>query len=157
MAHMDFQRDHKVAVKTEQQVTDFLLAKYPGLKFEHFCGTADYDVAFSWPGRQELIKVEIKEDFTCKRTGNVGLEFSCRGKPSGISISKADRYIYKVHRPDGRIVLYSIPTDKLKRMVKNHDYSGPPVNGGDPGSNSMNYLFKLGMVEHRFDHLGDVE
>jgi len=42
--------------------------------------------------------VEIKQDFTCYKTNNIGVEYSCRGKLSGIMTSKANIYIYKVHQ-----------------------------------------------------------
>ena len=91
----------------------------------------------------KTIKVEIKEDFTCKRTGNVGVEYSCRGKDSGITTTEAQLYFYKVHTPKG-IKNILMTTKNLKRIISEEKYFRT-VNGGDPGSNSLNYLFKLGV------------
>lgn len=55
-----------------------------------------YDIEFKKDNKS--VFVEVKQDFSCFRTGNVGVEYSCRGKPSGISVSKADFYIYKIHQ-----------------------------------------------------------
>jgi hypothetical protein len=87
-----------------------------------------------------IVTIEVKEDFTCEKTGNVGMEYSCRGKPSGISVSKAEYYIYKLHTKDG-IVYVMHKTGILKNMIEEKKYF-TTVNGGDKGSDSLNYLFK---------------
>ena len=150
MPNYDFKSDLQVAEQTEQQIADFL--------YEYGWQTVERNNDY----RYDLLAVneegveatfEIKEDFTCRKTGNVGLEFECRGKPSGIATSKADYYIYKLHEPDGRLSLYINSTDEVKKMVKNKRYF-KIVCGGDPGSNSMNYLFKLNTFKECFSYLG---
>jgi len=83
----------------------------------------------------------VKEDFIGERTGNVGLEYSCRGKSSGIETSEADFYIYKLHTRNHGIQYVQHKTSELKNKIKNVEYF-TTVNGGDPDSNSLNYLFK---------------
>jgi hypothetical protein len=146
MPHYSFRKDHKIARKTERQIADYLVAK--GYEFIDECNNADYDIRMRTPSG-DVITIEIKEDFSCQRTGNVGLEYHCRGKPSGISVSKADFYLYKVHEPNGEKNMYIIKTSELKEMVENKLWFRE-VNGGDPGSNSLNYLFKLGVIKNRF-------
>lgn len=141
MPNYDFRKDLPIARKTEQEVAGILEKAY-GLKI-HTANNKDnrYDIL----GENKLgskFTFEVKEDFTCERTGNVGLEFECRGKPSGIAVSQAEFYIYKLHTPKDGIEFYLFNTNFLKRMVEEERYFRI-VNGGDEGSNSMNYLFKL--------------
>jgi len=98
-----------------------------------------FDILASF--QNKTMTFEVKEDFTHAKTGNVGLEFSCRGKLSGISVSKAEYYIYKIHNADGTCGIYLFRTEVLKKMANDKLYFRI-VNGGDVGSNSMNYLFK---------------
>lgn len=149
MPNYDFDKDLPVAQKTETQVAEFLVDK--GLKFLGDCDDNRYDLLMSHEDKE--FTIEVKEDFSCERTGNVGVEFECRGKPSGINVSKADFYLYKVHCPDRGIRLYIIKTSKLKKMISNKEYFRV-VSGGDPGSNSMNYLFKLDVIKSNFTYLG---
>ena len=91
----------------------------------------------------KIFTVEIKEDFKCYETGNIGIEFECRGKQSGISVTQADYYLYKVHTPlEGRIEYRWIRTSKLKRIIEDTSIDRLIVSGGDKDSNSMNYLFR---------------
>lgn len=153
MPNYDFNLDLPIARKTERQVAEYLIEK-GNMSFLDECDTNAYDLKMRTPNGTE-VTIEVKEDFTCERTGNVGVEYECRGKPSGISVSKAQFYLYKVHEPSGRIGLYIIPTKDLKEMVARQKYFRV-VNGGDPGSNSMNYLFKLNVIKENFKYLGSV-
>jgi len=153
MPNYDFNLDLPIAQKTERQVAEFLVEK-GGMTFLEDCDNNAYDLKMKTNNGSELT-VEVKEDFSCERTGNVGVEYECRGKPSGISVSQADVYLYKVHEPSRRIGLYVIPTKNLKKMIERQEYFRV-VNGGDPGSNSMNYLFKLDVFKDNFKYLGSV-
>lgn len=153
MPNYDFKTDLKISQKTEKQISEFLFSKF-GIKTLEFCNNKDYDLKVDIP-KLGIKTIEIKEDFSCQRTGNVGLEYECRGKPSGIETSKADYYLYKVHKPDGVKSLYIISTDKLKKMVENKLFFRTVV-GGDVGSGSKNYLFKLNIIIQNFRHLADI-
>jgi len=138
MPNYDFKKDLPIAVETEKEVAKILEEKYNAniLEFSH---TNKYDILAEIKNKKYTF--EVKEDFTCEKTGNVGLEFRCRGKPSGIQTSQADFYIYKIHAQDGSIGFYLSKTSTLKKMIDDKKYFRI-VNGGDVGSNSMNYLFK---------------
>lgn len=138
MAYYNFRKDLPIAKKTEQEVAELISRLYDAtiIAFED---TNKYDFKASIKGKE--ITFEVKEDFTCETTGNVGLEFSCRGKPSGISVSMADYYIYKLHTKNYGIQFVIHPVKRLKKMIEEEQYFRI-VNGGDKGSNSMNYLFK---------------
>ena len=159
----DFNKDLPIAKATEDQISKFL-EESQGFKF---IATID-DLIKQDPGQysrkdfdllmeknEKRIKIEVKEDFTCERTGNVGVEFACRGKPSGIETTRSDYYLYKVHMPNKKIGVYVTPTKHLREMIDREMYFRI-VNGGDVGSNSMNYLFKLDVVKQNFKFLGFV-
>lgn len=146
MPNYDFRKDHKVALKTEEEVAQ-LLMKNNGHKIQKIQMNNDnrYDLLVLKKDGG-VITIEIKEDFTCERTGNVGLEFECRGRASGIAVSKADLYLYKIHQPNGDVGYYIIETSELKRLIREKKYF-KIVTGGDEGSNSKNYLFKLSVFQ----------
>jgi hypothetical protein len=150
----DFRKDFPIARKTEAQIAQYLSEKQ-NMKFLGECNNSDYDIRMETPSGKK-ITIEIKEDFSCARTGNVGVEYECRGRASGIEVSKADFYIYKVHQPDGKKGVYVIQTPQLKRMIEDKEYFRTVV-GGDPGSFSKNYLFKLDVIKSNFKFLGYLE
>lgn len=152
--HYDFGLDLPIAKETERQVAEFLQDKFKGLTFVDECNGSDYDLKFEL--QENVFTVEVKEDFSCAMTRNIGVEYSCRGKDSGISNTKANFYLYKIHEPDGTLSIYWIKTKDLKRMIKDGLYHRT-VNGGDEGSNTKCYLFYLSTVKEHFKHLGDVD
>ena len=160
MPNYDFSKDLPIAKKTEQQIAEFLV-NTQNMKFIGTSDTirgvrrSDFDVRMAFPTGKE-VDIEIKEDFSCARTGNVGVECESWGRASGIAISKAHFYLYKVHQPDGTKRVYIIQTSKLKQMIEDELYHRIVV-GGDPGSNSKNYLFKLKVIMDNFKYLGKLD
>ena len=158
MPNYDFNVDLPIAKKTEKQIAKFLVEKQ-GMSFIGTSDTlpnvkrSDFDIRMKFNANDKVVDIEIKEDFTCERTGNVGVESESWGRPSGISISKAHFYLYKIHMPNGKIGAYIIPTSKLKTMIAERKYFREVV-GGDPGSDSRNYLFKLDVIKENFKFLG---
>lgn len=156
----DFAKDLPIAKKTEKQIAQFLVdtqkMTYVGSS-DSIRGVrkSDFDIRMAWPSGKQ-VDIEIKEDFSCARTGNVGVECESWGRLSGISISKADFYLYKVHQPDGTKRVYIIKTELLKQMIADKKYHRIVV-GGDPGSNSKNYLFTLKVIMDNFKYLGKLD
>jgi len=73
---------------------------------------------------------ELKDDFLTKDTGNLFVEYYCNGKPSGISISNADFYVFSVRKTDIRKAdIFIIKTTKLKELIK--QVKPNIVKGGD--------------------------
>ena len=148
MNHFDFRKDHKIAVQAEEEVANLLRnANKDKIKNIEFNNDNKYDLKIT-TNDNKVITVEVKQDFTCAKTGNVGVEFECRGRASGISVSQADLYFFKVHQPSGDIGYYMIETKTLKSMIKNNEYHRIVI-GGDVGSNSKNYLFKLDIFRRK--------
>ena len=71
--------------------------------------------------------IEVKRDFRASQTGNVFVEFFCRGKPSGIATSEADYWAFVIGT--GYVVI--LPTKALKEIVELHKEKGLVMSGGD--------------------------
>lgn len=71
--------------------------------------------------------IEVKRDFKASQTGNVFVEFFCRGKPSGISTTEALFWAFIL---DHKTVVL-LPTDRLKNLARVAHKQGKIVKGGD--------------------------
>lgn len=136
----NFHKDLSVAQITEKIVADLLEIKY-NMRLLKIGKTNAYDLAMEKISNGKVFTFEIKEDFTHARTGNIGVEFESWGKLSGISVSQADYYVFKVHNSDNTSKVWIIRTDTLKEMINSKLYSRI-ITGGDFGSDSKNYLFE---------------
>ncbi len=72
-------------------------------------------------------KVEVKCDNIAHATKNIFIEIYCNGKPSGISTTEANYWIYKIEKSDIAVI---ISTDKLKKIIKD-SFRGKFTKGGD--------------------------
>lgn len=153
MPHYNFRKDFNVAKRTEKQVAEFM-SQVDNLQIVSWCNNKDYDFLATDP-KQNQITVEVKEDFTCQRTGNVGVEFESWGRQSGIQTTKADYYVWKIHAPDNTIRVYQMSVEDLKKHIANEEYFRIVV-GGDVGSESKNYLFKLDFIANNSRYLGNL-
>jgi len=82
----------------------------------HFGEFQDYD--YMLPNGQTA---ELKRDNNAANTHNVAVEISRKSKdaqiPSGLSISKADYYYFLIPKADHRHYLYSIETERIKKLI----------------------------------------
>lgn len=79
-------------------------------------------------GPLEVIRLEVKSERDSR--SHVFIEYMCRGKPSGISSTKAEWYAIEVY--PHRFVL--IETAKLAEMVRAEYLKGiDPIHGGEGG------------------------
>lgn len=137
MGNYNFRMDLAIAKESEREVCSVLETKH---KWE-IIGRNDtyaYDILAKKDDKE--VSFEVKEDFMCYKTNNIAVEYESRGKPSGISITESQYYVYVIHRPAGKEFL-SLSTDKVKKLIADNKYFRV-VNGGDKGSNTMMYLFK---------------
>lgn len=142
MGYYNFDNDYKKSETCAKESIDIL--KILNTKLIGTCHTEDYDIKVQHENNIEKT-IEIKEDFECHKTGNIAVEHQCRGKKSGIEVTKADFYIYKVHESDG-CHFYLMKTSELKRIIKDIKYVHD-VWGGDPGSGTKMYLFRLEEIQ----------
>ena len=102
----------------------------------------DYDLLITMEDDTQL-KVEVKADFMANRTGNLAVEWECNNKPSGISSTKADVWVFFVVNYGCKDDCYIIPTSKLLELVS----MSRSVSGGD-GNRSRMLLLPTDLLGH---------
>lgn len=128
---MTFTEDLKLGNEYEKQALTFFnynKVHFPSGNFK------EYDFILD-----DKIKIEVKCDRMAHITGNFAFEFKCFDKPSGITTTKADYYIYFI-KYTGEA--YKIPIKNILRACEMPDMI---VKGGDYNKSYM-YLIK----RHRF-------
>lgn len=141
----NFSPDLSIAKRTELDVVALMYDVYKAESVS-ISSTSAYDLEVVIPNKGTFF-IEIKEDFQCGRTGNMVLEFSSWNRLSGISTTRADVYIHKLHMLQG-VEYWATNTGTLKKMIEGMLYTRI-VNGGDKGSNSLNYLFPLDIFKSK--------
>lgn len=77
-------------------------------------------------------EIECKRDKKAHETGNVFIEYQCRGKPSGLSITKANWWAIGIDNKNGNVetaILASVPW--LKHICRKYYKTSRDVVGGD--------------------------
>lgn len=82
---------------------------------EHMVGLfKEYD--FIITHNNKSTKIEVKADFKMKATGNLAIEYECSKKPSGISCTEADYWMYfEVNKNSCKC--YKIPIKDLRELI----------------------------------------
>ncbi len=142
MGHYDFKEDLKVAQGIEEQIIEYLLDYNKDMVFHGFSNNKGYDAHFSIGDK--YYKLEIKSDYFSDETGNIVIEFTSRGKASGIVTTQANLWAYVIITKTG-LKLYILPTTTIKSWIDNREYERIFI-GGDIGSNTKMYLFKMNKV-----------
>ena len=65
-------------------------------------------------------KIEIKYDLLASKTGNIAIEYECRNKLSGISITESDYYCYIIANTQCQDIYILIETNKLKELCRKY-------------------------------------
>lgn len=135
MANYNFNKDLAIGEKGEKDVLFDLESM--GAKFIDDNKDNCYDLLVEKGGIQ--LKYEIKTDVYCFPqfdTGNMFIEFECRGKTSGIEVTKADWFVmhYKYLKE-----IWYIKTNELKELIKNNQFFKTEFSG-DQNSNTKGYL-----------------
>lgn len=79
-------------------------------------------------------KIEVKTDRMAHKTGNIAIEFQCRGRLSGIATSEADYWAFVLN--DNKFVLF-IKTDILRAIARLYYEKGFIKKGGDDKASDM--------------------
>jgi len=102
----------------------------------------DIDLQYGQVREQELAdilkyeKIEVKtERDKWKETGNIAIEFRCRGKPSGIAVTQAKWWVHVLADGDDTSCMLLFPTAKLKVIAR--QYLKNSVHGGDDNLSEM--------------------
>lgn len=131
---MTFNSDLKFGQETEYKLKKYLETKgeivtmAPSGKFK------PYDLISNG------IKYECKSDRMTHRTGNICIEHTCNQKPSGITSTESDFYIYRTLTDT-----YKIPTARLRKEIIDKRYHRD-IKCGD-GWRAQAYLFKASLFD----------
>lgn len=137
MANLNFKDDLTLSSTGEFEVRIFL--EKNGLKYVSSNNDNKYDLVMS--KNEKIYMYEIKTDFKCAPlfdTGNLFIEFECRKKPSGISVTKSDWFVtYFIYLKE----IWFIKSEKLKNLIKDNNF---PIfiDAGDINSETKGYLIK---------------
>lgn len=92
--------------------------------------------------------IEVKHDMVSNRSGNVGVEFKCRGKPSGIDTSEADYWVFLLDN-----TFHIIATKRLRAFIEDVRFTAIG-RGGDENSRTAMYLFPKMELVNQMQTLG---
>lgn len=135
MANLNFNDDLTLSAIGEKTVKEFLEKK--GWEFVSSNKDNKYDLVMSKDDK--LVSYEVKTDFKCAPlfdTGNIFVEFECRKKPSGISVTKSNWFVtYFIYLNE----IWFIKSNTLKQLITENDF---PVfiDAGDVNSETKGYL-----------------
>jgi hypothetical protein len=132
-----FTADLSFGKKWEKVAQDLL---FPGQQVETSEGCFK-----GWDFKCGDVKVEVKADRLAYRYGNnsMFIEYECSEKPSGISTTEADYWVYFMVHPNGSFLHFTLDTAELKKACE----GCVSKNGGD-GYRSKGYIVKTGGMTH---------
>ena len=104
-----------------------------------------YDIELITKGKKTFI--EVKSDRLASKTNNIAIGFCCSGKPSGISTTKADYWVYFIVDSDGHIA-YKLPVRAIKKFLRDAtDYK--IIKGGDGKRSQMAIINRSQFAKYR--------
>lgn len=102
-----------------------------------------HDIIVIFKGKK--ISYECKTDIF-DDTGNMFIETHCRGKESGVNVTKAEWFVMYFQQLKE---IWYIKTDKLKEILANHEHK-ISEQSGDAGSNTIGVLLNKNMFRDEF-------
>jgi hypothetical protein len=163
MAELDFSQDVILGEAGECFMIDYLTSGNRGILLDRRKNyTWDFKIKFLKDNQVKTF--EAKTDIYCipdrilngkkimgKDSGNIFVEFYCRGKESGIRVTEADWFIY-YFKYVGEIWLIKI--DDLKELIRNNEF--PIGVGGDYKSDSTGYLIPRYKFRKHFIYFNNI-
>ena len=154
MAEYNFNDDIILGEEGEQIVVKDLESM--GGKFISDNKNNRYDLLMDMPIRGCLSAVvyenktyEVKTDVFCKPhqdTGNMFIEYECRGKESGLRVTEAEWFVMYFKHFDE---LWYIKSNDLKDLLMCNVFPKTEFSGDD-GSNTKGYLIPRYQFKHKF-------
>jgi hypothetical protein len=118
--------------------------KYLEFDTFEFNDTSSHDIKIIKDGIETLI--EVKSEAKSGFTGNICIEYFCRGKLSGISVTQAKFYYIYVIYNDKPYRVFKIPVEDIKNMIRDKKYIRD-CNGGDDMASKI-FLFKIDTIKN---------
>jgi hypothetical protein len=142
MANYDFNKDLVIGNKGEDVVLNDLISLGAKVLVKR-TDNNKYDFMVSKNGKN--ITYECKTDFF-PDTGNLFVETKCRGKESGINVTKADWFAtYFTYSKE----IWYIKTSDLKDLIESVPHK-KTTNAGDKGSGTEGYLINKAKFKNNF-------
>lgn len=153
----NFNTDITVGERGEEVIKRYLESMGGKVLYEN--KDINFDLVVLFNQTAAVNTYEIKTDVYCKPhndTGNMFIEYECRGKASGIMASKADWFV--TYYPYLNQVWF-IKISELKNLIKYNNFRETSFSG-DIGSNTKGYLiprekysrfFKVKQIIEDFD------
>lgn len=138
MANYDFKKDLQDGEEGEMMMSVYLSIGH-GLKFVNYNKDFKYDILMMNTEKNEEVKIEVKTDYYVdddNDTGNMAVEIRHNKKPSGISTTKSDVFLY-YFRNLQRDNVWMLKSDSLRKLIKDNISSLKRVKGGDTGSTEL--------------------
>jgi len=134
--HYNFNKDLQDGHRAELEAIEKLQTHFPEISNFQQCNTKDYDIKGLVDGQS--ITFEVKNDLMAHQTGNIAIEYECRGKDSGLKTSTANFWIYKF---DNTFFLFETEILRERLFAENKYFR--KVTGGDKGSFTKMFLVKV--------------
>ena len=141
MGNYNFNKDIVIGEKGEKVLIEDLVSM--GAIYDSDNKTNTHDVIVTFKGKP--ISYECKTDMF-DDTGNMFIETSCRGKKSGIMVTKADWFVTYFEKLNE---IWYIKTDKLKEILNNHEHR-KATQSGDLNSDTEGILLNKYMFRDEF-------
>lgn len=145
MANYNFRKDLIIGESGEMVVVNDL--KPYGINLKHKNNDSKYDMLMEKDGVESTY--EVKTDVYCSPnfdTGNMFIEFECRGKNSGIMVTEAKWFVtYYKHLNE----IWYIKTDEMLNLINNNSFRTTQFSG-DAGSNTKGYLIPRNNFRDKF-------
>jgi hypothetical protein len=141
MANYNFNKDLVIGEEGEQVVIDDLVSM--GATYDSNNKNNTHDVIVNFKNKK--ISYECKTDFF-DDTGNMFIETSCRGKDSGIMVTKANWFVTYFKKLNE---IWYIKTETLKEIMRTHEHK-KVTDSGDANSNTQGILLNKNMFRDEF-------
>ena len=147
----NFEKDLADGQKGEQAVRHFV-ESVMGIQFKKFNDNANFDILFQNP-YEDPVTFEVKTDYWERDwskggSGNMAIEYKCRGKPSGIRTTKATYFAYYFPNIQEN-QLWVIKVEDLKKLLKENNFKR--VSGGETYYDNDEKVAKMFLFS-RFEH-----
>ena len=150
----NFGKDLKDGKKGEQ-VIKHLVESEMGLQYIKDNDTNAFDLLFQGNG-EDPTTFEVKTDLWEKDwdkggSGNMAIEYKCRGRQSGISVTKATYFVYYLVNVSDKHI-WVIETKKLRELIKTNEF--PKKRVGETSYDNEKktswcwMLPRFGLIEH---------
>jgi len=138
--YYNFKKDLQDGQQAEREAIERLQIHFPEVSDFRQSTTKGYDIEGNFD--EQRITFEVKNDLMAHQTGNIAIEYACRGKASGLITTTANFWIYKF---DNTFFLFETAVLREQLFIEKAYFR--EVTGGDEGSFTKMYLVKV--VEFR--------